>query len=322
MLAAKVVGKERIELEEGEKPQVDEYRNCLVKVLYCGICGSDMPKYYGNRIKRYPLVLGHEMCGIVEEGPEHLVGKLVSVIPMWYCGECDNCKADNYELCTNHLYLGSTIDGAMQEYITVPEKYILKCSEIKNKKLAALIEPFAVAIHTVNQVYGNCQYSKIAIVGDGVIGRLVYLSLILYGHVKKESIELFGPNDFPKENSYDMVFECSGKVGGFNKAIKICKYKASIVQVGIIYSEFFKGNEDVDFDKLLRKELLLKGIWNSNFHGDWELAKIIISNNEEKFEELITDIFLLEDVEEAFKYKNNTHGYEKVLKTMLNVGDK
>lgn len=318
MKSAVVVGKENIIMEDRPKPQIDSYRNVLLKILYCGICGSDMPKYYGNRIKRYPLVLGHEFCGIVEEGPNNLVGKLVSGIPMWYCGECDNCKDGNYELCSNHKYVGSTLDGAMQEYLTIPEKYVLDANILNDKpELAALIEPCAVAVHASNILFDGLKKDKagkIGIIGDGVIGSLIYLVLRHYKQIPKDQITFITKETIPEENIFDYCFECSGHVNGLNSAIKATKYKGQIMQLGIIYPEFFKEGENLQFDRLLRKEQNLQGCWNSNFKQDWKDSLEIISKFRLEYEQLITWIYDLDRVKEAFEDKKNSKSKKIMLK--------
>lgn len=323
MKAAVLDKKESIIIEDRPIPKTDAESNVLLKVLYCGICGSDMPKYFGNRAKHYPLVLGHEFCGIVEEGPEELKGKLAAGIPLWYCGECDNCKNGNFELCRNHRYIGSTIDGAMQEYITIPDKYILEADALRaNPELAALVEPCAVAVHACNLIFDEMRKNKnksFGIIGDGVIGTLMYLVLRHYGKIYREQIRLIGPKDEVQEDMFDYCFECSGKVGGLNSAIKSTKYKGQIMQLGIVYPEFFKEQELFNFDKLLRKEQNMQGCWNSNFRDDWIEALNIISKFPEEYKKIISRVYNLENTEQAFLDKK--YNKEKILKLMIKVGE-
>lgn len=314
MIAAKIVGKERIEIQNIDKPIIDNYNNVLIKILYCGICGSDMPKYFGNRIKKYPLVIGHEFCGIVEEGPSQLIGSLVSGIPMIYCGKCENCLQGNYQLCSNHKYIGSTLDGAMEEYLVIPEKYVLKINELKDEpQLGALIEPFAVAIHATNLVRYNTLKASIGIIGTGVIATMIYNALRYNLHVPEENIVLVSKEDIPQDNIFDYCYECSGNIGGLNSAIKGTKYRGTIIQLGIIYPEFFNKGISLNFDILLRKEQQLKGCWNSNFKDEWYTAYELISKHRKAFNKIITNTFNLEELEKAFEYKKNNTNATKVL---------
>lgn len=322
MKAAVLESKQSIRILNRNKPIINNENNVLLKILYCGICGSDLSKYFNNQVKNYPLVLGHEFCGIVEDGPNELKGKLVAGIPLWYCGECENCKNGNFELCSNHKYVGSTIDGAMQEYITIPEKYILNTDILKDKPiLAALIEPCAVAIHACNLIFNELNRNKnkmFGIIGDGVIGNLLNLILKHYGNIYKEQIKMIGPNDYIQDNLFDYCFECSGTISGLNSAIKCTKYKGQIMQLGIIYPEFFKGNDCFNFDKLLRKEQNMQGCWNSNFRDDWVKALQIISQFPNDYMNIISKTYDLDEVNEAFLSKK--YCTEKMLKLMIRVG--
>ena len=57
MKAAKLYGSQNIEIEQTPVPELANENDVLIKVLYCGICGSDMPKYFGHRVKKYPTVI-------------------------------------------------------------------------------------------------------------------------------------------------------------------------------------------------------------------------------------------------------------------------
>jgi L-iditol 2-dehydrogenase len=69
----------------------------LLKVLACGLCGSDLRTLrHGHHRVELPWIIGHEVCGTVEEvGPDYRgrwqVGETVAVGPVVYCGECDFC---------------------------------------------------------------------------------------------------------------------------------------------------------------------------------------------------------------------------------------
>lgn len=320
MKSAVIVGKENIIIEDRPIPQINDINNVLVKVLYCGICGSDIPKYFGNRVKKYPLVLGHEFCGKVIKGPQNLLNHIVAVKPMIYCNKCDNCKNGNYELCSNHKYIGSTLDGGMQEYIAVPENNTLDIDILKdNPKLGALIEPFSVGIHAISLLQNNIdqinENIKIGIIGNGVIGNMIYNALRYYINIDRHNLRYITRQEIPEDNIFDYTFECSGSVGGLNSAIKSTKYKGKIFQVGILYPEIFGKGVDFEYHNMLRKEQQIHGVWNSNFGSDWDNALKVINDNREIFEPIITNIYDLKDVEKAFTSKKNNY----VKKIMLKV---
>ena len=97
-----------------------------VKVAYTGICGSDVPRVLKNGAHYYPIILGHEFSGIVEEIGENVksleVGDHVVGIPLKPCGTCEDCQKGNYSLCKNYTFYGSRKNGSYAEYIVLPEE--------------------------------------------------------------------------------------------------------------------------------------------------------------------------------------------------------
>lgn len=86
----------------------------LVRVAYCGICGSDVPRYFDGAVHAFPQVLGHEFSGAVAAtgpGCSTPVGTRVAVAPHIPCGRCGQCRDANPTLCENHSFIGSRGPG-------------------------------------------------------------------------------------------------------------------------------------------------------------------------------------------------------------------
>ena len=80
----------------------------LVKIAYCGVCGSDIPRVYSKGTYHFPTVIGHEFSGVVAYDPKgELDGKRVAVFPLLPCFTCDSCKQESYALCADYDYYGS-----------------------------------------------------------------------------------------------------------------------------------------------------------------------------------------------------------------------
>lgn len=306
MKAAYLVNKtkgRKIDVLDIAVPVPNSLHNCLVKIQYSGICGSDMPKYFGER-GITPLVLGHEFCGTLLLGPEKLKGKLVTIKPIVNCGKCDGCLDNRINHCNNQMFYGSNLNGGMQEYIVVNEKQIFGSNKLKSDPvLATLIEPLSNAINATSKIksYKN---KKIGIVGKGVIGRLIYFTLIKKYKVKDSDISFITRTEKQKDNSFEIVFECSGVIDGINSAINSCKYNGKIIQVGIAYPEDF-SNKDFNFDRLLRKEQTMIGSWQSNYKKDWDESLKLLKRYKKLFLTLITKEFPIKEINEAFEYKRN-----------------
>lgn len=95
MKALSVVDVKTFSLEEMEKPRAG-LGNVVIKVAYCGICGSDLPRYFNGAVHSFPQILGHEFSGIVEEVGENVTsvsrGDRVAVAPLVPCGKCEFCQ--------------------------------------------------------------------------------------------------------------------------------------------------------------------------------------------------------------------------------------
>lgn len=182
MKAAVYKDLQEITIEQKDKPQA-EPGQAVIKVEYCGICGSDLHGYvhgpmYG--IFYSPgVVLGHECSGVVHEvgeGVENVeVGDRVVVLPTGYCGTCEPCLEGKPALCTNVVsyIIGHTLanDGAYAEYLLVknPSQMLHKLPDNVSFQEGALVEPLAVALHGVRQSRFK-PGDVTAVIGAGPIG--------------------------------------------------------------------------------------------------------------------------------------------------------
>ena len=166
-------------------------KDVLVKVKYCGVCGSDVhffetdPDGYmlfpGHT--KLPVVIGHEFSGeVVEIGAEVKnvkVGDLVTVEEMLWCGECTPCRAGYLNQCRQLEELGFTLNGAFAEYVAAHSKYVWKLNDIaemtgdldRTFRTGALVEPSSVAYNGVITASGGILPGQsVAVFGTGPIG--------------------------------------------------------------------------------------------------------------------------------------------------------
>ena len=158
----------------------------LIKVSFCGICGSDvhgMDNSSGRRIP--PMVMGHEASGVIAELGEGVEGwaveDRVSFDSMVFCGECDFCERGETNLCDERQVMGVSCDefkrdGAFAEWVIVPARILERIPEGLSFEEAAFTEPLAVALHAVNLVKVKPGESAL-VVGSGLIGLLVIQAL-------------------------------------------------------------------------------------------------------------------------------------------------
>ena len=133
-------------------PEVGE-DEVLVKIAYCGVCGSDIPRVYSKGTYHFPTVIGHEFSGVVEYDPEgEFQGKRVAVFPLLPCFACDSCRQERYALCADYDYYGSRRDGAFAEYLCIPETNVILIDESLDEDVVAFFARLYVWLVAVASV--------------------------------------------------------------------------------------------------------------------------------------------------------------------------
>jgi len=172
---AKTKRKNGMELINVPTPQIG-LRDVLVKVTLASICGTDVHIYDWTHWARHrfkpPRIVGHEFVGIVEKiGNEvtHVeVGDRVSAESHISCGHCYQCSNGYSEVCRNLKLLGVDYDGALSEYLVLPEHVLWKTDSNIPDKWATIQEPFGNAIDTV--MAEDVSAKTVLILGAGPIG--------------------------------------------------------------------------------------------------------------------------------------------------------
>jgi (R,R)-butanediol dehydrogenase/meso-butanediol dehydrogenase/diacetyl reductase len=190
MRAVRFYGKGDLRLEDVPAPGPPAPREVLLRVRYCGICGTDIHEYVeGAKIvpsKPHPMtratlpqILGHELSAdVIDVGSDVIdakPGDRVSLMPLLYCGRCYFCGRGLNHLCTDHACVGlSWAWGGFAEYITVPDYTVVVLPDGVSYEQGALLEPAAVAAYAVER--GRVQGGdSVLVAGAGPIGALTAL---------------------------------------------------------------------------------------------------------------------------------------------------
>lgn len=326
MKALVVTDKHKMALQDIPKPEIKPGK-VLIKVAYCGICGSDLPRYFEGGVHAFPQVLGHEFSGTVEamgEGVSTIsVGEKIAVAPLVPCGTCENCQKGEPAMCTQYSFIGSREQGAMAEYVVVPEKNCVKVPDTLSLKEAALLEPLTVAIHGIERVRVPAG-AEVLVLGAGTIGLLTVLALRAIGvgkitvvdlNAKKLILakkigadEVVNPIDVKLEDHYkknplpEVAIETAGSSVTQKQAVEFVAKRGKVVYVGTSTRDVVFDPET--FEKILRGELEVTGSWMSYsapFPGyEWETGLRYMSTGEINVKPLITETFKLEDVAVPF----------------------
>ena len=239
MKAARWHGKKDIRIEDVPEPKLQSGQ-VKVKVHWCGICGSDLHEYLTGPIfipkdkehpitkEKAPVILGHEFSGEITEVADDVdnfkPGDRVVVEPIVSCNECPSCAVGKYNLCTSLGFHGlAGGGGGFAEYTVFPEKFVHKLPDKLSFEEGALVEPIAVAVHSVRQ--SNIKQGDSAIVfGSGPIGLATIQSVRAAGanniiavevsKKRKEYAEKFGATAVLDSTEVDVVEEVQHITGG------------------------------------------------------------------------------------------------------------
>ena len=344
MKAAVLHGNEDIRYEEFPTPEVKP-GTVKVRVKAAGICGSDIPRVLNNGAHYYPIVLGHEFAGVVEEIGEGVtkvkVGDTVSGAPLLPCMKCGDCQRGNYSLCKHYGFIGSHDQGAFAEYVVMPEANAIPYDPIIPFEVAAMFEPATVSLHGMycNDYAGG---GDVAIIGGGTIGlfaaqwahifgakRVVVFDLVqerldLAKRLGADEVINTGDPDFMAKakaltggKGYDYVFETAGNPITIQMGFELAANKAHYCCIGTPHKDMTFTPKMWEY--MNRKEFKLTGSWMSYsapFPGkEWELVAHYFATGQLKFDdELIFQRYPLDEADKAFAlYKNPSQVKGKVM---------
>ncbi len=161
-------------------------QDVLVRVEACGICGSDVHGMDGSTGRRIPpIIMGHEAAGVIARVGSAVEGwqpgDRVTFDSTISCGQCYYCLQGQVNLCDRRRVLGVSCaefrqDGALAEFVAVPQHILYRLPEGLGFHFAAMVEPVSIAVHAVRRV-GVRLGDTAVVVGTGMIGLLVVQAL-------------------------------------------------------------------------------------------------------------------------------------------------
>ena len=340
MKAVKWFGPKDMRMVDVEKPSPKPHE-ALIRVESVGVCGSDMHYYLDGHIGSArltaPTILGHEYAGVVEavglEADARLIGKRVAVEPGIPCLRCEFCRRGRYNVCCAMFFPGGPgCDGALSEYYTVHGDFCFPVPEGMSAAVAAMIEPTAVGLHTVE--LANLKPGEtVAIFGLGSIGLLTSQFAKLGGALTVYGADLlayrvnaagrYGVDDAflsSREGSVegedavahildatggrgvDVAFDCTNGSGGVALACMAAKPSGRVVLTGISGEDF----DPVPVGIARRRELTLQ--WCRRFKFNFPAAMALVRSGRIDVASLITHSFTLDQTNEAFDLVANYAG--------------
>lgn len=282
----------------------------IVQVKAAGICSSDIARVFTKGTYHFPTIPGHEFSGVVysvaDEEHQNWVGKRVGVFPLIPCRDCPQCQQKQYEMCANYDYVGSRRDGAFAEYVAVPLWNLLPLPDEVPLEVAAMLEPLSVGLHALKKAEIN-QTDSVAVIGTGMIGisaaqwakKYTDGEVVVIGRneSKRHLVEHTGlPYEVHTKadgKEYDVVLEAVGTPESVDLALNMVHPGGTVVLMGNPSGDILLTQNT--YWRILRKQLIVKGTWNSFYDGaepsDWTDAIAALAKGEVDVKSLISHFF-------------------------------
>lgn len=316
-----------LRLEERARPH-PAAGEVAIEMRAGGICGSDLHYYqhggFGTVRLREPMVLGHEVSGVVTDlgaGVTGLApGQLVAVSPSRPCRACTYCLRGQPNHCENMRFYGSAmpfphIQGAFQQVLVAEASQCVPADGLSPGQ-AAMAEPLAVCLHAMRQA-GDLLGKTVLVTGCGPIGCLAILAARRAGAERIIATDLSGftlsmaascgadltidvtrnaeaLEPFSDGNGQvDVHFECSGAPAALASGVAALRPGGILVQLGM------GGDMTVPMQAITAKELTLRGSFR--FHPEFATAVHMMQTGLIEVAPLITHEFPLDQALAAFE---------------------
>jgi threonine 3-dehydrogenase len=338
------------EVSEVNIPKIGE-TEVLVKVKAASICGTDVHIWDWNewaqqRVKKTPLIFGHEFSGeVVEVGKKVTnikVGDFVSAETHIVDGTCYQCRTDRMHICRNLEILGLDRDGVFAEYVALPERNAWKNDPKLDPAIASIQEPLGNAVQSIlpKDHIEDIAGKNVAVLGCGPIGLMAIAVVKTLGAAKifatagglnKTRMELakkmgadmvlsareHGENlvkiirDATDGNGVDVALEMSGDPAALKQAFEILTPGGRVSLLGLFEKPF-----EIDLNNaVVFKAATVYGISGRRMFQTWYQVKGLLSNVEfrNKIASIITHKVPMKDIAKGIELLHNKQAAKVVL---------
>lgn len=315
-----------IVVKEREDETLSGRKGAIVKVLGCGLCGSDIVKLKHNLVKN-GTVLGHEIVAKVVAIDSETDFKKDDVIVTSHhipCGKCEYCKNGNVSMC-RHFKETNIRPGGFSELVFVSEEHLQNVAYLKPENLtddeAAFYEPLGCCIRAVKRA-GLRQNSTALVIGLGSIGILMAQALKALGMnvigcdliasrvqiLKNLGIEAFVLPEMCDSIKADGIFMTSGSDRAIDTALKFVRDGGKILVFSSTPQNMGYANNEIYY-----RELTVLGSY-SPAPADLKDSLELLAKKEVKVSGLST-IYPIEKVQKAI----NDTVENKILKAYIKI---
>jgi L-idonate 5-dehydrogenase len=304
-------------------------KDVQVRIAFGGICGSDLHYYnhggFGVVRLREPMVLGHEIAGVVEavgaEARRVKPGDRVAISPSRPCNACKFCLEGRQNQCLDMRFYGSAmrfphVQGAFREVLVCEESQAHVVAAGVSLGEAAMAEPLAVCLHGARRA-GPLLGRKVLVTGSGPIGALAAIAARRAGAAEIVVTDVAdGALGFARKvgadvtinvarhpdalASYgadkgvvDVMFEASGNEAALRGGLDVVRPGGVIVQLGL------GGEMKLPMNTIVAKEIEVRGTFR--FHEEFALAVTLIGKGLVDVKPLISATVPFTSATEAFE---------------------
>lgn len=311
---------------ERENETLNNRKGALVKVLGCGLCGSDIVKLRQHLVKD-GTVLGHEIVAKIVDIDSETSFKNGDVIVTSHhipCGKCEYCKNGNVSMC-RHFKETNIKPGGFSELVFVSDEHLKNVAYLKPDNLAndeaAFYEPLGCCIRAVKRAQLN-KNSTALVIGLGSIGILMAQALKAFGMnvigcdlissrvelLKSLGIEAFKVSEMCESIKADSIFMTSGSDKAIPTALKYVRDGGKILVFSSTAQNFGYANNEIYY-----RELTVLGSYSPS-PADLKDSLELLKNKDVKVKGLST-IYPLENLQKAI---NDTLD-NKILKAYIKI---
>ncbi len=316
-------GRKGLTVETVETPSCGS-GEVLIEVRACGVCGTDVHLSEGHIPISLPKVIpGHEISGVVKQVGAGVstvsAGDAVIIFPQIFCGECYACKAGSEELCVKPLIYGMNVHGGFAEFISVPERVVMKApAQLDFSERALFAESVGVAYHALFARGEVKPKERVLIVGVGGLGtnaikllkgvpeveviamdtsqealdRATKLGAHAVDPTKQDPKAIIG--ELTGGAGVDLAVEFVGRAETVKSAFRLLKKGGRLVLVGV-------GQERPDFGPIIAMASSGKSIIPSFGYSKKSAQELLkyVSDQKISFSDSISKVFSLEEAPEA-----------------------